>query len=96
MSKLEKYIRKDLPDEFYITRLTLKELKEMQETIEKKKWKITTSCTLITEYIDDGFKDVEDVYDNFECGDGKEVDYQDEQIHKIEVSEDGGKTWREK
>ena len=30
MSKLEKYIRKDLPDEFYITRLTLKELKEMQ------------------------------------------------------------------
>ena len=30
MSNLEKYIRKDLPDEFYITRLTLKELKEMQ------------------------------------------------------------------
>ena len=30
MSKLEKYIRKDLPDEFYVTRLTLKELKEMQ------------------------------------------------------------------
>ena len=30
MSKLEKYLRKDLPDEFYITRLTLKELKEMQ------------------------------------------------------------------
>ena len=30
MSKLEKYIRKDLPDEFYITRLTFKELKEMQ------------------------------------------------------------------
>ena len=30
MSDLEKYIRKDLPDEFYITRLTLKELKEMQ------------------------------------------------------------------
>jgi len=27
MSNLEKYIRKDLPDEFYITRLTLKELK---------------------------------------------------------------------
>ena len=30
MSKIEKYIRKDLPDEFYVTRLTLKELKEMQ------------------------------------------------------------------
>ena len=30
MSKLEKYLRKDLPDEFYVTRLTLKELKEMQ------------------------------------------------------------------
>ena len=30
MSNLEKYLRKDLPDEFYITRLTLKELKEMQ------------------------------------------------------------------
>ena len=30
MSKLEKYIRKDLPDEFYITRLTFKGLKEMQ------------------------------------------------------------------
>ena len=30
MSKLEKYIRKDSPDEFYVTRLTLKELKEMQ------------------------------------------------------------------
>ena len=29
MSKLEKYLRKDLPDEFYVTRLTLKELKEM-------------------------------------------------------------------
>ena len=30
MSKLEKYIRKDLPDEFYVTRLTLKEFKKMQ------------------------------------------------------------------
>lgn len=30
MSKLEKYLRKDLPDEFYVTRLTLKELKEMK------------------------------------------------------------------
>ena len=30
MSNLEKYIRKDLPDEFYVTRLTFKELKEMQ------------------------------------------------------------------
>ena len=30
MSNLEKYLRKDLQDEFYITRLTLKELKEMQ------------------------------------------------------------------
>ena len=30
MSKLEKYIRKDLPDEFYVTRLTVKEFKKMQ------------------------------------------------------------------
>ncbi len=30
MSNLEKYIRKDLPDEFYVTRLTLKELKQMR------------------------------------------------------------------
>jgi hypothetical protein len=37
MSKLEKYIRKDLPDEFYITRLTLKELKEMQ-SLDNEYW----------------------------------------------------------
>ena len=30
MSNLEKYIRKDLPDEFYVTRLTVKEFKKMQ------------------------------------------------------------------
>ena len=30
MSKLEKYLRKDLPDEFYVTRLTFKEFKKMQ------------------------------------------------------------------
>ena len=30
MSKLEKYMRKDLPDEFYVTRLTVKEFKKMQ------------------------------------------------------------------
>ena len=37
MSKLEKYLRKDLPDEFYITRLTLKELKEMQ-SLDNEYW----------------------------------------------------------
>ena len=37
MSNLEKYIRKDLPDEFYITRLTLKELKEMQ-SLDNEYW----------------------------------------------------------
>ena len=37
MSKLEKYIRKDLPDEFYVTRLTLKELKEMQ-SLDNEYW----------------------------------------------------------
>ena len=37
MSNLEKYIRKDLPDEFYVTRLTLKELKEMQ-SLDNEYW----------------------------------------------------------
>ena len=37
MSNLEKYLRKDLPDEFYITRLTLKELKEMQ-SLDNEYW----------------------------------------------------------
>ena len=37
MSNLEKYLRKDLPDEFYITRLTLKELKEMQ-SLDNENW----------------------------------------------------------
>ena len=37
MSKLEKYLRKDLPDEFYVTRLTLKELKEMQ-SLDNEYW----------------------------------------------------------
>jgi hypothetical protein len=41
MSKLEKYIRKDLPDEFYVTRLTLKELKEMQV----KEWEYDIEVT---------------------------------------------------
>ena len=30
MSNLEKYLRKDLPDEFFVTRLTVKEFKKMQ------------------------------------------------------------------
>ena len=37
MSNLEKYIRKDLPDEFFVTRLTLKELKEMQ-SLDNEYW----------------------------------------------------------
>jgi len=41
MSKLEKYLRKDLPDEFYVTRLTLKELKEMQV----KEWEYDIEVT---------------------------------------------------
>jgi len=58
-------------------------------------WRITTSCTLISEYIEDDFKDVEDVYGNFEYTDGKEIDYQNEKIITIEVSNDDGKTWKE-
>lgn len=58
-------------------------------------WRITTSCTLISEYIEDDFKDVEDVYGNFEYTDGKGIDYQNEKIITIEVSNDDGKTWKE-
>tara|TARA_R100001594_G_scaffold138518_1_gene182203 strand:- start:598 stop:810 length:213 start_codon:yes stop_codon:yes gene_type:complete len=64
----------------------------------EKIWKITTSCTVITEYMDKNAKDVEGVYDNFgNClyTHGEEIDYQNEDIDKIEFSKDGGKTWVE-
>ena len=64
----------------------------------KKIWKITTSCTLLTEYIDEDAKDLNDVKDNFSgClyTDGEETEWQNEDIHTIEFSIDGGKTWTE-
>jgi len=60
-------------------------------------YKITTSCRLIQEYTETSknYKSVQDVYDNFDfCGDPKEIDYQDEYLKKVEVSVDGGKTWK--
>ena len=63
-----------------------------------KIWKITTSCTLVTEYIDKNAKDISDVHNNFsDClyTDGEEIDYQNEDIHTVEFSIDGGKTWSE-
>jgi hypothetical protein len=64
----------------------------------KKIWRITTSCKLITEYTEPGHEDetVEDVCENFsDClfGDGKEKDYQEEEIIKVEVSKDSGISW---
>ena len=64
----------------------------------KKIWKITTSCTLLTEYTDEDAKDISDVQNNFsDClyNDGKEIDYQNEDIDMVEFSVDGGKTWIE-
>jgi|13_taG_2_1085334.scaffolds.fasta_scaffold319099_1 hypothetical protein len=61
-------------------------------------YKITTSCTLISEYTKTSkdYKSVQDVYYDFDyCGDPKEIDWQDEEHIKIEVSEDDGKTWKE-
>jgi hypothetical protein len=60
-------------------------------------YKITTSCTLISEYTVTDYNSVQDVYENFDfSGDPKEIAYQNEDFKKVEFSEDGGKTWREK
>jgi len=58
-------------------------------------YKITTSCKLIQEYTVTDYNSVQDIYEDFDfSGDPKEIDYQDEDFEMVEVSMDGGKTWK--
>ena len=64
----------------------------------KKIWKITTACTLISEYTvtNEDYKSVKDIYADFDfSGDPKEVDYKNEDFENVEFSIDGGKTWEQ-
>ena len=77
-------------------------IKTQENIPANKKWRITTSCTLTTEYIEHGFKDLQQLYDEFDystcsenCNCCNEIDYANESIDKVEASEDGGKTWKE-
>ena len=60
-------------------------------------YKITTSCTLISEYTvtSKDYNSVQNIYADFDfSGNPKEIAYQDEDFEKVEVSVDGGKTWK--
>jgi hypothetical protein len=58
-------------------------------------YKITTSCKLIQEYTVTDYNSVQDIYEDFDfSGDPKEIDCQNEDFEKVEVSMDGGKTWK--
>ena len=55
-----------------------------------KEYKITTSCTLITEYtvLANSEEEAQDIF-TYDLDNGVEVDYQEETIDKIEVVNEG-------
>ena len=66
MSKLEKYLRKDLPDEFYITRLTLKELKEMTEQEKLTNYVMAERCMQV---------EIHTIYEDYKAGNYDNLTY---------------------
>jgi hypothetical protein len=55
-----------------------------------KEYKITTTCTLITEYkiLANSEEEAQDIF-TYDLDNGVEVDYQEETIDKIEVVNEG-------